>query len=118
MDHSVECQSQPSDAYCICPGDDWELTDSKPAAQSVTDRILIPLGIPERDRSLVALHANRNHNMTGARYSDALRAEAAGYLEHGRAAYLRLTLEANHALGKHATADADCYGCRMTQSVL
>jgi len=83
----------------------------------VTTRILEPLGIPEEDRSLVALHANRYHNMTGARYSDALRQEAAGYLEHGRAAYLRLTLEADHALGKHVAADRDCYGCRMAESV-
>jgi hypothetical protein len=38
--------------------------------------------VPEADRSAVAVAANRCTNMTGERYSDALRAEVARYLDN------------------------------------
>ena len=57
-----------------------------------TDRVIAESGVDvdPRDRSVIAQAAGRETNMTGGRYSDALRAQLATYARLGRDGFLQL----------------------------
>lgn len=60
---------------------------------TVTQRILTD--VPEEDQAELSRQAGRRTNMTGWRYSDALRAEQAEYVSVGRDEYMRRSAEAD-----------------------